>query len=144
VDNLGIVLNSLTARGGRAGLGRAEAMSRGLWPKLLIATICRGAGAGARRSPLRRGDPVETGHSDGGHRAARDRLGAQQGRSPISSGRGARSAPRRLIWCSETFRRRGDRQSAIRAYRDALTFAPVESPTIARVRERLEALGAGP
>ncbi len=39
---------------------------------------------------------------------------------------------------------RGDRVGAIRAYHEALTYAPEESPTIDRIRERLRALEAGP
>ena len=149
--NLGVVLNRL-GRPGEAvpAWRRAAAIEpRAVWPKLLLARDLsqRGDHAGAEALyaeaiRLKPGLAIVWLYRAAGRQRTGDTAGA------ISDLERAAALDPMLtdaqVALGNLLDQRGDRERAIEAYRQALTFAPVESPTIARVRERLETLGAGP
>jgi len=149
--NLGVVLNRLgrPEEAVRAWERAAAIEPRAVWPKLLIAHDLSRRGervrAGALYDEAIRMKP-DMARARLYRAAARERLGNLAG-AIVDLERAVALDPLLAdaqLALGNLLDRRGDRQGAVRAYRDALTFAHAETPELARVRERLEQLGAAP
>ncbi len=149
--NLGVVLNRLgRPQEALPAWARAAALEpRAVWPKLLIARDLSRRGDRARAAALY--DEAIRLKPDMAaawlyRAAARQRTGDLTG--ALSDLERAVALDPLLtdaqVGLGNFLDQRGDRAGAIKAYHDALNCAPAESPTIARVRQRLEALEGSP